>query len=323
MSAMKRPASALEPDWEIRRELAQLLGKDVHSVNRIRTTEKCDVSVIDVVMGVTGKTNNESAEAFRRLCEAYPEVGKKVPHFKFPGRGQRETPIANLATMVEIIMLLPGSTAAAVRVEASKLLVRYLGGDLKLVDEVRALRHVQEELADLAPLHPLRKFGEAVEASNNISPETLKSMVVEVVKEMNLPSKADLAKALDATLEKARETLRIDHTRGVNPKSSKKLEEIGIILAGDEGLRIIDEEKMLAVSDFIRDHAPKDKKVSKSWFARKLKARKLQQCVADGTKPYLQHHMGEYRIAYMESDRALMQSVLEQMCGVPALAIAD
>ena len=109
----------------------------------------------------------------------------------------------------------------------------------------------------------------------------------------------------------------------INPKSSKKLEEIGIILAGDEGLRIIDEEKMLAVSDFIRDHAPKETKVSKSWFARKLKARKLQQCVADGAKPYLQHHMGEYRIAYMESDRALMQSVLEQMCGVPALAIAD
>jgi len=208
-------------------------------------------------------------------------------------------------------------------VEASKLLVRYLGGDLKLVDEVRALRHVQEELADLAPLHPLRKFGEAVEASNNISPETLKSMVVDVVKDMNLPTKADLAEALEATLEKARETLRIDHTRGVNPKSSKKLEEIGIILAGDEGVRIIKEEKMLAVSDFIRDHAPKETKVSKSWFARKLKARKLQQCAAEGTKPYLQHHMGEYRIAYMESDRALMQSVLEQMCGVPALAIAD
>jgi len=320
---MKRPADALEPDWEIRRELAKLLGKDVSSINPIRTTENLEISVIDVTMAITGKNARMASDDVRAISNAHPEVSAKIRHFKFPGRGQRETPIANLVTMVEVLMLLPGSTAAAVRVEASKLLVRYLGGDLKLVDEVRALRHVQEELADLAPLHPLRKFGQAVEASNNISPETLKSMVVEVVKDMNLPTKADLAEALEATLEKARETLRIDHTRGVNPKSSKKLEEIGTILAGDEGLRIINEEKMLAVSDFIRDHAPKDKKVSKSWFARKLKARKLQQCVADGTKPYLQHHMGEYRIAYMESDRALMQSVLEQMCGLPALVVAD
>ena len=320
---MKRPADALEPDWEIRRELAKLLGKDVNSVGHIRRTDNGELSVIDVAMAVTGKNAQHSAKDFSRLCEAYPEVWTKCPHFKFSGRGQRDTPIANLATMVEIIMLLPGPTAAAVRVEASKLLVRYLGGDLKLVDEVQALRHVQEELADVAPLHPLRKFGEAVEASDNISPKTLKSMVVEVVKEMNLPSKTDLAKALDATLEKARETLRIDHTRGVNAKSSKQLQGIGIILAGDEGVRIIKEEKMLAVSDFIRDHAPKETKISKSWFARRLKACKLQQCTAEGTKPYLQHHMGEYRIAYMESDRALMQSVLEQMCGVPALAIAD
>ena len=185
MAAMKRPADALEPDWEIRRELAKLLGKDVNSVGHIRRTENGELSVIDVTMAVTGKNAQAAAKDVSSLHEKYPEVCQKLTHFKFHGRGQRETPIANLATMVEVLMLLPGSTAAAVRVEASKLLVRYLGGDLKLVDEVRALRHVQEELADLAPLHPLRKFGQAAEASNNISPETLKSMVVEVVKDMN------------------------------------------------------------------------------------------------------------------------------------------
>ena len=315
--SMKRPAAALEPDWEIRRELAKLLGKDVNSVGHIRTTENWEISVIDVTAAVTGKSNNHSAEAVRALCSRFPEVNDRIVNFRFRGPGQRDTPIANLATMVEIIMLLPGPTAAAVRVEASKLLVRYLGGDLKLVDEVRALRHIQEELADTAPLHPLRTFGKAVEAGSSsgseLSAEAVKAMISEVVKDMNLVSKADLTAAFDETLEKARATMRIDHTRGVNPKSAAELEKQGIRLEGEEGKRIILEEKMLAVSDFLRQTLPKEKKVSFPWFARRLKAQKLEQCARDGTKPYLQHHMGEYRIAYMEADRPLMVAVLAQM----------
>jgi len=70
---------------------------------------------------------------------------------------------------------------------------------------------------------------------------------------------------------------------------------------------------MLAVSDFLRQTLPKERKVSLPWFARRLKARKLEECARNGTKPYLQHHMGEWRIAYMEADRPLMQTVLGQM----------
>jgi hypothetical protein len=281
--------------------------------------------VIDVSMAINGKDAHTSARDFQRICEQYPEVARKVNHFKFRGRGQRDTPIASLATMVEIIMLLPGSTAATVRVEAAKLLVRYLGGDLRLVEEVQTLRHVQEELAGHAPRHPMRTFGEAVEASGEsnggsgssaISLDSIKAMISEAIKDMNLVSKEDLNAAFDDTLVKARETMRIDHTRGVTPKSSAELEKLGIRLEGEEGKRIIEEQKMLPVSDFLKGNVPKDKKVSVSWFARKLKARKLQQCATDGTKPYLQHHMGEFRIAYMEADRPLMQIVLAQMIGV-------
>ena len=328
--ATKRPAAALEPDWEIRRELATLLDKDVNTIQKIRTTENLDISLFDMIMAVTGKNNNDAGEAFRTVCKRHPEVQEKILNFKFPGRGQRDTPVANLATMVEIIMLLPGSTAATVRVEASKLLVRYLGGDLKLVDEVRTLRHVQEQLTTHDPQHPMRAFGEAVEASGDIgrsgsspiSLDNVRAMISEAIKDMNLVSKEDLTKAFEDTLVKARETMRIDHTRGVNPKSSAELEKLGIRLEGDEGKRIITEQMMLPVSDFLRDNVPKDKKVSVSWFARKLKARKLQKCATDGTKPYLQHHMGEFRIAYMEADRPLMQTVLAQMIGVSSTARA-
>ena len=43
--------------------------------------------------------------------------------------------------------------------------MRYLGGDLSLVDEVCALRGFQEVLAAARPEDPRRVFGEAVEAT--------------------------------------------------------------------------------------------------------------------------------------------------------------
>ena len=60
--------------------------------------------------------------------------------FRFPGRGQRNTPVTDVRGIVEIVMLLPGQQAACVRRQAAELLVRYLGGDMRIIDEVRALR---------------------------------------------------------------------------------------------------------------------------------------------------------------------------------------
>jgi hypothetical protein len=151
--------------------------------------------------------------------------------------------------------------------------------------------------------------------SSVISVDTVRAMISEAIKEMNLVSKEDLTAAFDETLAQARATMRIDHTRGVNPKASLELDKIGIRLEGEEGVRIIKEQKMLPVSNFLKENVPKDKKVSASWFSRKLKALKLQQCDRDGDKPYLQYHMGEHRIAYMEADRPLMEELLNEMLG--------
>ena len=62
--------------------------------------------------------------------------------------------------MVEIIWQLPGT--AEFRHNCAKFTVRYLGGDESLVEEVRANRAAQEELAASNPTHPARIFGEAV-----------------------------------------------------------------------------------------------------------------------------------------------------------------
>ena len=47
---------------------------------------------------------------------------------------------------VELVLLLPGRYAAQVRRQAAELLVRYLGGDLRIIQEVCVLRGLQEEL---------------------------------------------------------------------------------------------------------------------------------------------------------------------------------
>ena len=63
---------------------------------------------------------------------------------KFPDargrKGQRASPVTDARGIVEIIMLLGGRQAARVRRQAAELLVRYLGGDLSLVDEVCRIR---------------------------------------------------------------------------------------------------------------------------------------------------------------------------------------
>ena len=154
-------------DLDVRNQLAQLLNQDVASIGRVRKTAEVTsrLSVIDVASALTGLDAHNTAEQIRVLFVKHPEVGAKISHFKFVGRGQRDTPVADLSAIIEIIFLLPGRRAAGVRCEAAKIFVRFLGGDLRLVDEVQNLAHVQAFLRENAPEHPLRAFGEAVEAA--------------------------------------------------------------------------------------------------------------------------------------------------------------
>ena len=107
--------------------------------------------MVDVATIITGGNQHDAARDLRRLSERYPDVGPNWPHVKFADskgrKGQRGTPVTDARGIVEVIMLLGGTHAARVRRQASELLVRYLGGDLALIDEVCSLRGLQEELA--------------------------------------------------------------------------------------------------------------------------------------------------------------------------------
>jgi hypothetical protein len=102
------PPGPVAQDTDLRRQLAQLLGKDVTLIGNIRKTDTSKISVIDIVQAMSGKDGRASAEDVRIMIARFPEVDEKLDHFKFPGRGQRDTPVADLSTIVEIIFLLPG-----------------------------------------------------------------------------------------------------------------------------------------------------------------------------------------------------------------------
>ena len=67
-------------------QLAALLGSEIF---RIRKTDETPqrVSIIDVVMAVTGGSQHDAARSLRRLSDQYPEVGPNWSHLKFKGRG--------------------------------------------------------------------------------------------------------------------------------------------------------------------------------------------------------------------------------------------
>lgn len=109
--------------------------------NHIRWSEEQNKgSVYDIIKLVSGCTDKNVALYHIRLTKEHPAVLTKCKIWKFPGERQRDTPIADAATLVEIAYLCPGKGAAQFRRQSAELLCRHLAGDLSLVDEIVA-RH--------------------------------------------------------------------------------------------------------------------------------------------------------------------------------------
>jgi hypothetical protein len=131
-------------------------------------------ALIDITMIFTGLKNNQAGEAVRLLLAQHPEFQEFILKFKFPGRGRQTIDVAPVVVALDFAFLLPGKAAAQMRRQAAKLVVRYLGGDITLVDEVYTNRRVQESLAavpaeERTPQEcAARMCGEAVE--NQVQP---------------------------------------------------------------------------------------------------------------------------------------------------------
>ena len=102
--------------------------------NVIRKDDKTGMfSVIDIVNAVSQPGKNNASIYYSRLN---PELITKCLKLRINGKG-RQTPVADLPTLVEIIWELPGKAAKRFRRTSAKYIVRILGGDPSLVDEIK------------------------------------------------------------------------------------------------------------------------------------------------------------------------------------------
>ncbi len=144
--------------------LAGALGKSAADMPAIRKTVLANeqvASVFDAIAAFKGRSCKPKVE-YKRLTGRFPEVVASCYHFQFAGQGQRETPVANAKTLVEIILVLPGEQAAKVREQVSRVFVDFLGGNVALVKEMLLNRQMQERLQRENPEHWARFFGEHV-----------------------------------------------------------------------------------------------------------------------------------------------------------------
>lgn len=110
-------------------ELLELAHISEDAIVRIKQGTPPLVSAIDIIKWMTGYNPHDSAQVFRRITNQFPDVGTKCSHFKFPGQGQRPTPVADLDTILMILQHLPGASAQKYREKTAETLRRYLTGD--------------------------------------------------------------------------------------------------------------------------------------------------------------------------------------------------
>ena len=75
--------------------------------------------------------------------------------------------MADAPTIIRIIFYLPGEMARRVVVQASEVFVRFLGGDVTLVQDLMRNRELQHVLRQKDPDHWARLFGEHVEQAES------------------------------------------------------------------------------------------------------------------------------------------------------------
>ena len=151
---------------------------------QLRATPANWPALIDITMIFTGLNNNQAGKVVRRLLEEHPEFQSSRLKFKFEGRGRQTIDVVPLPVALDFAFLLPGKVAAQMRRQAATLVVRYLGGDVTLVDEVYINRRAQESLAAIpaeqrTPLEQaVRLCGEAVENQAQPLPASAEALFV-------------------------------------------------------------------------------------------------------------------------------------------------
>ncbi len=97
-------------------------------------------SVYDVIRLVTGCDKFHTSETFAGIVAAFPDVSDRIEHRKFPGQGQRPTPVADLPTLFRLMAMLPGSRSRRFAGKSMDVFTRAFAGDERLEAELKRRR---------------------------------------------------------------------------------------------------------------------------------------------------------------------------------------
>jgi hypothetical protein len=109
--------------------------------DEIRATNDGRISVYDFIRVVGGQ--KDPRKTWERLKERYSEVALLCHNFQFPGKGQRNTPVADKAATLQILNLLPGLAGKKYRQEAAKLVLAFLDAPADLA--IAAIDRIKNE----------------------------------------------------------------------------------------------------------------------------------------------------------------------------------
>ncbi len=159
-------ASAASMDIFKKFQSKELTGQQIRATNEVPRR----VSVYDIIEVMTGNPNPRQLTA--NLCERFPEVVQLTDKFKFPGKGQRETPVVGAKGLVTIMNLLQGERAARFRAAEADVLVRYLGSERTFDASAAGSKSVPT--ASAASMEVFRNFqskeldGQHIRATNEV-----------------------------------------------------------------------------------------------------------------------------------------------------------
>ena len=120
--------------------MTNLICFDDFADSEIRVTDDGRFSVLDVIEFCGKKNPVQVWSGDKRgngLAKKYIELSHKVDNFKFPGRGQRFTPVANRENILYIIGLLPGAIGRSYREESAKVFLQYLDASPELAESLK------------------------------------------------------------------------------------------------------------------------------------------------------------------------------------------
>ena len=112
--------------------------------SEIRITSDKMISVFDFIKVVGGQTNPR--KTWNRILNEHNTEFGIVAKWDYSQFGKtKKTPVVNVHGMVKILFWLPGELAKQFRSKSAETMIRYLGGDLTLIDEIKMIDQEHQE----------------------------------------------------------------------------------------------------------------------------------------------------------------------------------